>query len=85
MQNILNSSPLLLKKNSFLDVKPLKNETQEIKAQSNIFLKKDKSVSFSQINESQVVQSDEIQTKIFGKIPTIYEMISQKIQLFLCF
>ena len=67
MQNILNSSPLLLKKNSFLDVKPLKNETQEIETQSNISLKKDNSVSFGQINESQVVQRDEDSSKNIGQ------------------
>ena len=59
MQKNMNSSSLLLKDNSFFDNKSLKNEIQEEKTQSNISLKNDNSVSFSQINESQVVQSDE--------------------------
>ena len=62
MQNYLNSSPLELRKNSFLD-KPLKNESQEEKTQSNIS-KNDNSVSFSQINEeSKVDQCDEDSSK----------------------
>ena len=62
MQTYLNSSPLLLRKNSFND-KQLKNGTQEEKSQSNIS-KNDKSVSFSQINEeSQVDQFDEDSSK----------------------
>ena len=62
MQNYLNSSPLLLRKNSFLD-KPLKNESQEEKTQSNIS-KNDNSVSFSQMNEeSKVDLCDEDSSK----------------------
>ena len=53
MNNNMNSSSLLLKENSFLDNKSLKNETQEEKTQTNISLKIENSVSLSQINESQ--------------------------------
>ena len=59
MQDILNSSPLLLRKNS----KQLKNETQEEKTQSNSSLKNDNSVSFCQINESPLIQCDEDSSK----------------------
>ena len=63
MQKNMNSSSLLLRDNSFFDNKSLKNEIQEEKTQSNISLKNDNSVSLSQINESQVVQSDEDSSK----------------------
>jgi hypothetical protein len=59
MQDILNSSPLFLRKNS----KQLKNETQEEKTQSNSSLKNDNSVSFCQINESPLIQCDEDSSK----------------------
>ena len=59
MQDILNSSPLILRENS----KQLKNETQEEKTQSNSSLKNDNSVSFCQINESPLIQCDEDSSK----------------------
>ena len=65
-QNILNSSPLFLRKNSFIDINSIKNEnTQEEISQSNIFYKYDNSVSFGQENESPYMQSDEDSNNIF--------------------
>lgn len=55
MQPILNSSRMSLRKNSFLDIKLLKNEkSQEEITQSNIFIDHDSSFVLGQENESHI-------------------------------
>ena len=55
MQTILNSSRMSLRKNSFLDIKLLKNErSQEEMTQSNIFIDHDSSFILGQENESHI-------------------------------
>jgi hypothetical protein len=59
MQTSQNSSPIIKNKNLFLDIKPLKNESQEDITQSNSSLKQDNSFSFGQDNnESILLQND---------------------------
>ena len=59
MQSSQNSSPIIKSKNSFLDIKPLKNEIQEDKTQSNSSLRHDSFFSFGQENESPLLLDED--------------------------
>ena len=60
MNKLLNSSPLFLRKNSFLDNTPSMNEkTRDEVSKSNQLFLQDNSVSFGQENESPCNQNDE--------------------------
>ena len=65
MQMIQNSAPIFMSKNSFLDTKPLKNETQEEKNLSNSSLKHDNTICSSQENEFLFFQKEEDSNNIF--------------------
>lgn len=64
MKNIFDCSLTFLLKNSFPEIKSIKNETQEEKTLSNTSPKNDISDFFCQINESLFVQNDEDSNKI---------------------
>ena len=78
MQIFQNSSPLFMNKNSFLDMKQLKNESQEDKTLSYFSLKQDNTFCSCQENESPFSQREEDSNTIFWQetdksINDIYE------------
>ena len=59
MQIFQNCSPFYMNKNSLLDIKQSKNETQEDKTLSNFSFKHDNTFCSSQDNESPFSQREE--------------------------